>query len=76
MTDKWHVLPRSILSVGQARLGFEPTSSYFHVIEFIEVEATCIVVEIYSSKTAAWIFKEFEWGKGIVLCSKSRSVFS
>ena len=33
-------------------------------------------MEIYSSKTTAWIFKESEWGEGsIVLRSKSRSVF-
>ena len=32
-------------------------------------------LEIYSSKIAAWIFKESEWGKSIVLRSKSRSVF-
>jgi hypothetical protein len=33
-------------------------------------------VEIYSSKTVAWIFKESEWGEGsIVLRSKLRSVF-
>jgi hypothetical protein len=75
-TDKWHVLPRSIRSVGQARLGFEPTSSHFRVIEFFEVEGACVGVKIYSSKTTAWIFTEFEWGEGsIVLCSKSRSVF-
>jgi hypothetical protein len=46
------------------------------VIEFIEVEGACVGVEIYSSKTVAWIFKESEWGKGsIVLRLKSRSVF-
>ena len=46
------------------------------MIEFVEVEGACIGVEIYSSKTVAWIFKESEWGDGsIVLCSKSRSVF-
>ena len=46
------------------------------MIEFVEVEGACIGVEIYSSKTAAWIFKESEWGKGcIVLRSISRSVF-
>jgi len=46
------------------------------VIEFIEVEGACVGVQIYSSKTAAWIFEESEWSKGsIVLCSKSRSVF-
>jgi hypothetical protein len=33
-------------------------------------------VEIYSSKTVAWIFKESEWGEGsIVLRSKLRSIF-
>ena len=75
MTHKWHVLSRSIYSVGQARLGFDPTYSHFHMIEFVEVEGACVGVEIYSSKIVAWIFKESEWGKGsIVLRSKSRSV--
>ena len=45
------------------------------MIEFVEVEGACVSVEIYSSKTTAWIFKESEWGEGIVLHSKSRSVF-
>ena len=45
------------------------------MIEFVEVEHVCVGVEIYSSKTTAWTFKESEWGKGIVLRSKSRSVF-
>ena len=46
------------------------------MIEFVEVEGACVGVEIYSSKIAAWIFKEFEWGDGsIVLRSKLRSVF-
>ena len=75
MTLKWHVLPRSIHSVGQARLGFDPTSLYFHVIEFVEVESPCVGVEIYSSKTATHIFKESKWGDGIVLRLKLRSVF-
>ena len=76
MTEKWLVLSCSIHYVGQARLGFELTmSSHFYVIEFVEVEGACIGVEIYSSKTAAWIFKESEWDEGIVLRSKSRSVF-
>ena len=76
MTHKWHVLPCNIYSVGQARLGFNPMSSHFHVIEFVEVEGACVGVEIYSSKIVAWIFKESEWGKGsIVLSSKLRSFF-
>jgi hypothetical protein len=46
------------------------------VIEFVEVEGVCVGVEIYSSKTVTWIFKESKWGKGsIVLHSKLRSVF-
>jgi hypothetical protein len=46
------------------------------VIEFFEVEGACVDVEIYSSKTTTWIFKESEWGEGsIVLRSKLRSVF-
>jgi hypothetical protein len=76
VTHKWHVVPRSIRSVGQARLDFDPMSSHFHVIEFIEVEGVCVGVEIYSSKIVVWIFKESEWCEGsIVLYSKSRSVF-
>ena len=46
------------------------------MIEFVEVDGVCVGVEIYSSKTTAWIFKESEWGEGsIVLRSKSRRVF-
>ena len=45
------------------------------MIEFVEMEGPCIGVEIYSSKTATWIFKKSEWDEGIVLRSKLRSVF-
>jgi len=46
------VLPPSIHDVGQARLGFDlTTSSLFHVIEFVEEDAECLGVEIYSAKT-------------------------
>ena len=45
------------------------------MIEFVEVEGPCVGVEIYPSKIAAWIFKKSEQGEGIVLRSKSRSVF-
>ena len=51
-------------------------SSHFHVIKFVEVEGACVGVEIYSSKTTAWLFNESKWGEGsTVLRSKSRSVF-
>jgi hypothetical protein len=46
------------------------------VIEFVEVEGACVGLEIYSSKTIAWIFKESKWSKGsIVLRLKLRNVF-
>jgi len=32
-------------------------------------------VNIYSSKTGAWIFKEFEWGEGIVVSTYGKGVF-
>ena len=57
-------LPPSIHSIGEARLGFDPiASSHFHVIEYIEDEQDdeCIGVDIFSSKTAAWIYKESKW---------------
>ena len=60
VTEKWLVLLCSIHYVAQDRFGFDPTSSHFHVIEFAEVKGACIGVEIYSSKTTAWIFKESE----------------
>ena len=46
------------------------------MFEYIEEDGQCVGVDIYSSKTIAWIFKESEWGEGsIVLRSKSRSAF-
>ena len=34
---------------------FDPTaSSHFHVIEYVDVNAVCASVEIYSSQTTAW----------------------
>ena len=59
-------MPPSIHSVSEARLGFDPkASSHFHVIEYIEEEQfdRCRGVDIYSSKTAAWIYKKSKWGR-------------
>jgi hypothetical protein len=58
-------------------LGFNPTaSSYFHVIEYVDVNGLFTGVEIYSSETAAWIYKESEWGKKTdVTFSRLPSVF-
>ena len=68
MTQKFNILPPSTHdvghSVGETRLGFDPTaSSHFHVIEYVDVDGLCAGVEIYSSKTVAWIYKESEWGE-------------
>jgi hypothetical protein len=32
-------------------------------------------VNIYSSKTGAWIFKESEWGEGIIASTYGKGVF-
>ena len=53
------VLPPRIHSIDEARLGFDPTaSSHFHVFEYMEEDGQCVGVDINSSKTTAWIFKE------------------
>jgi len=38
-------------------------------------EGESIGVSIYSSKSAAWIFKESEWGDNIIVPTYVRSVF-
>ena len=46
------------------------------MFEYIEEDDQCVGVDIYSSKTAAWIFKEFKWGKEAEwTLSKSATVF-
>ncbi|XP_066385092.1 uncharacterized protein [Miscanthus floridulus] len=65
-----------MLGARPTRLGFDPTvSSYFRVIEYAKKRMSEFVgVGIYSSKSAAWMFKEFEWGEGVV-STYSTSVF-
>ena len=62
---------------GWQRLGFDPAvSSHFHVVEYVLDEGDFVAgVEIYSSKTAAWSFKESEWGDEVALHASARSVF-
>jgi hypothetical protein len=57
-------------------LGFDLTvSSHFYVIECGKKRASeCVGVSIYSSKSASWMFKESEWGEGVV-CTYLTSVF-
>ena len=46
-------------AVGEAHLVFYLiVSSHFHVIEYVDVNAVCVGVEIYSSQTIAWIYME------------------
>jgi hypothetical protein len=67
-TKKWVMLPDGCWASGEARiarLGFDPAvSSHFHVVVYVLDEGECVTaVEIYSSKTAAWSFKQSEWGR-------------
>jgi len=84
-TKSWIVLPDSG-SHGDdgeddeplvARLGFDPTvSSHFHVFEFVEIDdGTVAGVEIYSSETGAWSYKESQWNYETDLFENSPSVF-
>jgi len=81
MTQKFKILPPSThdvgCAVGEARLGFDPiASSYFHVIEYVDVDAMFIGVEIYSSQTTTWIYKESEWDKHTdVIFYRQQSMF-
>ena len=68
MTQKFKILSPNTHDVGhvvgEARLGFDPiVSSHFHVIEYVDVDVVYAGVEIYSSKTATWIYKESKWGE-------------
>ena len=58
-------------------MGFDPiASSHFHVFEYMEENGQCMGVDIYSSKTTTWIFKESKWGeKAQLIFSKIRIVF-
>jgi len=58
-------------------LRFDPiASSYFYVIEYMDEDGECVGVDIYSSKTIAWIFKESKWGEEAeVTSSKLETLF-
>nr|CAB3500381.1 unnamed protein product [Digitaria exilis] len=76
-TKKWVMLPDGSGEDRTACLGFDPAvSSHFHVVEYVLDEEECVTgVEIYSSKTAAWSFKESEWDSDVSLYDDERSVF-
>ena len=76
VTKKWLLLLSSNHSHGSTRLGFDPTvSSHFYVFEYGINDDDSLGVNIYSSKTRAWIFKESEWGEGIVVSTYGKGVF-
>jgi hypothetical protein len=77
MTNKWLLLPDNLRSCGEAHLGFDQiVSLHFCVFEYGKMrEDESVGVSIYSSKSAAWIFKESEWGNGIIVFTYARSVF-
>ncbi|XP_066324137.1 uncharacterized protein [Miscanthus floridulus] len=55
-------------SYGLARLAFDlRVFSHFHMFEYGINDDDSLGVNIYSSKTRAWIFKKSKWGKGIVV---------
>ena len=57
-------------------MGFDPTVAlHFHVFEYGINDDDSLGVNIYSSKTRAWIFKESEWGEGIVVSTYGKGVF-
>jgi hypothetical protein len=57
-------------------LGFDPiVSSHFHVFEYGINDDDSLDVNIYSSKTRAWIFKESKWSEGIVVSTYGKGVF-
>ena len=65
MTQKFKIVPPSTHdvghAVGEARLAFNIiASSHFYVIEYVDMNVVCAGVEIYSSQTAAWIYKKSE----------------
>ncbi|KAF8672834.1 hypothetical protein HU200_049167 [Digitaria exilis] len=72
-TNKWVMLPDGSGEDRIACLAFDPAvSSHFYVVEYVLDEDSCVAgVEIYSSKTAAWSFKENEWGSDIMLHDSS-----
>jgi hypothetical protein len=76
VTKKWLLLPGRPHSCGSALLGFDPiVSSHFHVFEYGINDDDSLDVNIYSSKTRAWIFKESEWSEGIVVSTYGKGVF-
>jgi len=70
-TEEWIDLPdtEATASFPAVRLGFDPAvSSHFRVVVFVEINEIfwCHVtgMEIYSSETGTWTYRQIEWGWG------------
>jgi hypothetical protein len=78
MTNKWLLLPDNLRSCGEAHLGFDQiVSLHFCVFEYGKMrEDESVGVSIYSSKSAACIFKDSHMREVcflMVLCTSSSS---
>ncbi|CAO2185588.1 unnamed protein product [Urochloa humidicola] len=76
-TQKWILLPRPEARhpVHFVRLGFDPAvPSCFYVFMFVD-EYPAVGVEIYSSETGGWIFRQSEWEDYTKLIRDTHTVF-
>lgn len=58
------------------RLGFDPAvSSHFRVFFLVRVTFRITGVEIYSSETGGWTFRQSEWGGNAMVSADPKSAF-
>ncbi|CAO2209035.1 unnamed protein product [Urochloa humidicola] len=77
-TRKWILLPRPEARhrVHSVHLGFDPAvPSCFYVFMFVRQFARVNGVEIYSSETGGWIFRQSEWEGYPTLIHDTEAVF-
>ncbi|CAL4923341.1 unnamed protein product [Urochloa decumbens] len=79
-TEEWAALPESSQAgnICNARLGFDPAvSPHFHVFEFVEADDDIFVrgLEVYSSLTGEWIYRNSGWSVELILRDNSSTVF-
>ncbi|CAN6335704.1 unnamed protein product [Urochloa humidicola] len=89
-TEEWVSLPQPSRAPGlndgindtySAALGFDPAvSSDFHVFQLFREhfyeELFVVAVEIYSSKTGSWVFKESRWSESDIRCTGQMTYFN
>uniref|UniRef100_A0ACD5WY21 Uncharacterized protein n=1 Tax=Avena sativa TaxID=4498 RepID=A0ACD5WY21_AVESA len=77
-TLKWIVLPETDAMQGMhtASLCFEPAeSSHFRVFLLVKDKLEVTGVQVYSSKTGAWTYRQSEWGDNCIIHDAAKSVF-